>query len=68
VETTVTARGLTSKFSTQARSVKEPRVELAVNVDVERVETTEAADTGTQTSVELAETNVQDESAMSGVG
>ena len=53
------------RLSTDARSVievasvEEPRVEVAAKVDVERVETTEAAEAGTPTSVELAEKHVQ---------
>ena len=48
------------RLSTDVRSVKEPRVEVAAKVDVERVETTEAAEAGTPTSVELAEKYVQE--------
>jgi hypothetical protein len=57
------------RLSTEARSVKEtgveepgveePRVEVAAKVDVERVETTEAAEAGTPNSAELAEKYVQ---------
>ena len=53
------------RLSTDARSVikvasvEEPRVEVAAKVDVERVETTEAAEASTPTSVELAEKHVQ---------
>jgi len=48
------------RLSTDARSVEEPRVEVAAKVDVERVETTEAAEAGTPTSAELAEKYVQE--------
>jgi hypothetical protein len=58
------------RLSTEARSVEEPgveeprveepSVEVAAKVDVERVETTEAAEAGTPTSVELAENYVQE--------
>ncbi|MCF7960580.1 MAG: hypothetical protein K9M08_07545 [Pirellula sp.] len=52
------------RLSTDARSVKEPcvevaRVEVAAKVDVERVETTEAAEASTPTSAELVEKYVQ---------
>jgi integrase len=43
------------RLSNDARSVEEPRVEVAAKVDVERVETTEAAEAGTPNSAELAE-------------
>ena len=45
--------------SVKEPSVKEPRVEVAAKVDAERVETTEAAEAGTPSSVELAEKYVQ---------
>ena len=53
------------RLSTDAQSVKEPcveepTVEVAAKVDVERVETTEAAEAGTPNSAELAEKYVQE--------
>jgi len=53
------------RLSTDAQSVREPcveepTVEVAAKVDVERVETTEAAEAGTPTSAELAEKCVQE--------
>ena len=50
------------RLSNEARSVEVPRVEVAAKVDVERVETTEAAEAGTPTSAELAEKYVQEPS------
>jgi hypothetical protein len=47
------------RLSTEAQSVKEPRVEVAAKVDAERVESTEAAEASTPTSAELAEKYVQ---------
>ena len=52
------------RLNTDARSVKEPgveepRVKVAAKVDVERVESTEAAEASTPTSAELAEKYVQ---------
>jgi hypothetical protein len=53
------------RLTTDARSeeeprVEEPRVEVAAKVDAERVESTEAAEAGTPSSVELAEKYVQE--------
>ena len=53
------------RLSTEVRSVEEPRVkeptvEVAAKVDVERVETTEAAEASKPTSVELVEKYVQE--------
>ena len=49
------------RLSTDARSVEEPTIEVAAKVDVERVETTEAAEAGTPNSAELlAEKYVQE--------
>ena len=54
------------RLSTEARSVREPcveepTIEVAAKVDVERVETTEAAEAGTPNSAELlAEKYVQE--------